>query len=33
MIKTGGLLARQIDAAVQKKVKGYQKDHLTRIIT
>lgn len=32
MIKTGGLLAQQIDAAAKKKVKNYQKDHLTRII-
>jgi len=32
MIQTGGLLARQIDAAAKKAVKNYQKDHLTRII-
>jgi len=32
MIKTGALLAQQIDAAAIKKVKGYQRDHLTRII-
>jgi hypothetical protein len=32
MIKTGALLAQQIDAAVSKKVKGYQKDHLAGMI-
>jgi hypothetical protein len=29
MIKTGGLLAQQIDAAAKKMVKNYKKDHLT----
>ena len=33
MIKTGAMLAQQIDSAASKKVKGYQKDHLNRIIT
>lgn len=32
MIKTGGLLAQQIDSAAQKTVKNYEKDHLTRIL-
>lgn len=32
MIKTGALLAQQIDSAASKKVRSYQRDHLTRII-
>lgn len=32
MIKTGGLLAQQIDAAAKKMVKNYRKDHLTQTI-
>jgi hypothetical protein len=32
MIKTGALLAQQIDGAAQKKVKNYKKSHLTNII-
>ena len=32
MIKTGGLLAQQIDSCITKVVKGYQKEHLTKII-
>jgi hypothetical protein len=32
MIKTGAMLAEQIDAAATKKVKNYQNYHLTRII-
>lgn len=32
MIKTGALLAQQIDAAAQKKLKNYKKSHLTDII-
>lgn len=33
MIKTGAMLAQQIDSAASKKVRGYQKDNLNRIIT
>jgi hypothetical protein len=32
MIKTGAMLAQQIDAAAIKKVGGYQKDRLSKII-
>jgi hypothetical protein len=32
MIKTGGMLAQQIDAAANKHVKNYKKEHLTRLI-
>jgi hypothetical protein len=33
MIETGALLARQIDSTISKKVKTYQENHLTKIIT
>lgn len=32
MIKTGVLLAQQIDAAAEMRVKNYKKSHLTNII-
>lgn len=33
MIKEVAMLAQQIDAAANKKVKSYKKDHLNRVIT
>lgn len=33
MIKTGALLAKQIDKAVKKKIPTYQNDHLYRVIS
>jgi hypothetical protein len=33
MIKTGGLLAKQIDKVVKKNIPSYQKDHLYRVIS
>jgi hypothetical protein len=33
MIKTGGLLAKQIDKVVKKNIPSYQNDHLYRVIS